>query len=463
MKRILFFILSVFQIASYSQQRTDNDSPLEYQWINVGDEGFSESYAYFANLAFSPSGQPWVAYISEEDSMRVSVMKFNGTTWEHIGQPGFSPGNAYYLDFAFNPVNGQPYVAFQDLTDTSRVTVMSYNGTSWEYVGNQGFSAKDARDISLAFSPSGQPHVAFYDFETTWKATVMKFDGIEWIYVGTQGLTYGQVAHTDLTFSPTGEPYLIFTDWTYSGKASVMKYDNNVWVYVGNPGFSADVAYYATIAFSESGQLYIAYQNVGGTDKASVMTYTGNNWIYVGNPDFSSQAPGYLSLAIDLSDQPYVAFRDHDTNPIGKATVMKFDGTDWVFVGNKGISTAMAIHPSIAFSPSGQIYVAYGDAALADKLTVLKYDSVNVDINEYKESILSFFPNPVKANLIINISNVPVGLKHIDIFNMMTQKVLEIQTHENMINVNIESYPIGIYIVRLKSGSISCYNKFCKN
>jgi len=59
-------------------------SPLDYLWMNIGDAGFSESYAYHENLAFNQSGQPYVAYVSEWDSVKVSVMKFDelhGNMW----------------------------------------------------------------------------------------------------------------------------------------------------------------------------------------------------------------------------------------------------------------------------------------------------------------------------------------------------------------------------------------------
>jgi hypothetical protein len=58
------------------------------------------------------------------------------------------------------------------------------------------------------------------------------------------------------------------------------------------------------------------------------------NWVTVGNVGFSAGKVGYTSIAIDSNNIPYVAF-DGD-GPVFKATVMKFNGTNWVTVGNSG-------------------------------------------------------------------------------------------------------------------------------
>ena len=89
------------------------------------------------------------------------------------------------------------------------------------------------------------------------------------------------------------------------------------------------------------------------------MELTGYN---VGNEVSQQDGWNIVSLAFGSSDsQPYVAYTDWWK--FGKATVMKFDGTNWVNVGNVGFSAGEADYTSLAFSPSGQPYVAYEDYA----------------------------------------------------------------------------------------------------
>ena len=62
---------------------------------------------------------------------------------------------------------------------------------------------------------------------------------------------------------------------------------NYAWKYVGNAGFSAGGADYTSLAFNPSGDLYITYEDIENQRKISVMKFNGTNWIYIGTPGFS--------------------------------------------------------------------------------------------------------------------------------------------------------------------------------
>jgi len=147
-------------------------------WVYIGTLGFSAGVADYVSLAFSPAGQPYVAYLDWANSQKATVMMFNGTNWVNVGTAGFSAGEADYTSLAFN-TSGQPYVAYVDRADSTKATVMRYDGTNWGYVGNEGFSLEEAIYTCLAFSPSdSRPYVAYSDFYNYWRATVMKYDSL---------------------------------------------------------------------------------------------------------------------------------------------------------------------------------------------------------------------------------------------------------------------------------------------
>ncbi len=104
---------------------------------------FQQVKACFISLAFSPSGQPYVAYQDAVNSCQCTVMKFDGTNWVDVGNAGFSAGTADWTSLAFSPVDSQPYVAYWRLwiAFNGNATVMKFNGTNWVYVGAAGFSA----------------------------------------------------------------------------------------------------------------------------------------------------------------------------------------------------------------------------------------------------------------------------------------------------------------------------------
>ncbi len=249
----------------------------------------------------------------------------------------------------------------------------------WKIVGIAGFSAGEADFISLAFNSSDiRPYMAYVDDANSYKATLMKFDGTNWINVGNAGFSAGRTWYTSLAFSPSGQPYVAYKDSVNSSKATVMEFDGINWVNIGNAGFSEGEAGYTSLAFSTSGQPYVAYQDLipNSVSRATVMKFDGANWVNVGNTNFSAGPVSYVSLAFNPSDgQPYVAYQDQVN--LNKATVMKFDGNNWVNVGNAGFTTGEADWTSLAFSPSGQPYVAFQDSKNSYKATVMKFNGTS--------------------------------------------------------------------------------------
>lgn len=60
------------------------------------------------------------------------------------------------------------------------------------------------------------------------------------------------------------------------------------------------------------------------------MEFTGTGREYVGTPGFSDDAVNYVSFSV-YSGTPYAAYSDNANS--SEATVMKFNGTGWEYVG----------------------------------------------------------------------------------------------------------------------------------
>ena len=458
MKKLLYILIVLFPVVAFTQQPWHKSSPSDYAWKDVGNAGFSAGEADYTSLAFSPFGQPYVAYEDYGYSRKATVMKFDGTNWVNVGDAGFSTGLAIDINLAFSPTNGEPYVAYEDYGDSGKATVMKFDGTNWVNVGNAGFSTGLTQYTSLAFSPSGQPYVAYQDWNSA-KATVMKFDGSGWVNVGTAGFSDGFAYYTSLAFSQVDSmPYVAFSIqgsfWPF-GPATVMKFDGTNWVYVGNAVISGDYAYNISLAFSPSGQPYVAYIDIDvSNEKAKVMKFDGTNWVNVGNA--VSPEALYLSLAFNPSGQPYVAYDDYRYS--GKATVMKFDGTNWVNVGNAGFSSDTVAFTSLAFSPSGQPYVAYQDYGNSQKVTVMKHDSVYIGINESK---FSLYPNPAAAKITIEIAEAQAP-SQLSMINLNGEEVLTRTLIKPKTQIDISTLPGGVYFVRLTNDKTVEVGKFVK-
>ncbi|WP_276354807.1 InlB B-repeat-containing protein [Cohnella caldifontis] len=122
------------------------------------------------------------------------------------------------------------------------------------------------------------------------------------------------------------------------------------------------------MAFKDAPYVY----DVNVTNKLSVMKYTGT-WEYVGQQGLT---PGFVhDSSLIISDGiPYVIYSDEANE--NKATVMKFNGTDWVPVGSPGFSSGLALNPSL-FVEAGTFYAAYQDGSASSKSTVMKFDGTD--------------------------------------------------------------------------------------
>ena len=298
-------------------------------------------------------------------------------SWHTVGSTGFSANYADYTSVALDG-SGTPYVVYSDHGNGDKATVMKYNGSSWVVVGSAGFSAGWVEYTTIAIDGSGVPYVAYEDGGNGSKATVMKYNGSSWVAVGSAGLSVSQALSTSIAING-GVPYLVFEDWVSSGKATVMKYNGTGWVDVGVAGFTAGTATNTSIVINSSGVPYVAYQDQSTSilGQASVMKFDGTNWVTVGTAGFSPETAGFISMAISSSGTPYVAYVSDTMGFYGPPVVMKFNGTSWVNVGSPLPSSDQSLYTSIAIDPAGTPYVAYVDGAHGQKVTVRKFDGSN--------------------------------------------------------------------------------------
>ncbi len=450
MKKLFYIFVFFLPVIVNAQFDFYKDSPLDYAWKNVGNAGFSAGLADYTSLAFSPSGQPYVAFEDWANSKKATVMKFNGTNWVNVGNAGFSSGQVMYLSIAISP-SGQPYVSYDYLSNGANWVpiVKKFDGTNWVDVGNSSLDAIAVYSNCLAFSPAGVLYLAL-EGPGTGRARVMKFDGINWVNVGNPGFSAGTAYFVSLEFSPSDSlPYVAHQDSWSSNKATVMKFDGTNWILVGKEGFTAGGIDEISLAVSPSGEPYVAFSDNFNYDLMMVMKYNGTDWVYVGNGGISAGEAYFPSLAFSPTGEPYLAFNTEEYSY--KATVKKFNGTSWVNLGTGGFSAGVGKYESLAFSPyDGKPYVAYQDWSIGGKATVMKYDTVSFGISELNQSQISLYPNPATDK--ITIETFPTTIKsQLLITNLNGQEIITRQITELKTQIDISNLPAGIYFVRLTS------------
>jgi hypothetical protein len=147
------------------------------------------------------------------------------------------------------------------------------------------------------------------------------------------------------------------------------------WQPVGNTGFSAGIANHTSLAIS-NGTPYVAYRDGGNSNKATVMKFNGSNWESVGSPGFSEDWLLLTRLALTTDGTPYVVYTKDAIFEFHNM-VMKFNGSNWVFVGSQGFSADQGFKASLALSNDGTPYVAYEAQQYGYKTTVKKFNGSN--------------------------------------------------------------------------------------
>jgi hypothetical protein len=319
-------------------------------------------------------------------------MEFNDSSgnWENIGGPSETNNQDYVSLSVFS---GVPYIAFRRLVGTAfEAVVEKYNNSndSWEAVGSLDNPGENPGNVSLSIdNATGALYIAYQDYWSSGgNLTVRKFNSGSgsWETVGNPGFATayipGPFGGTQL-FVRNGVPYVAFQELLIDNKATVMKYNSALdsWVTVGSQGFSGRSVNNISLYVTEDGVPFVAFglqqpdPESESSNKATVMEYisTIDAWAFVGEPCFSAWDADYISLFVS-NGVPYVAFKDTGALAFGRASLMKYNGVTWDYVGEQGFSGIghAAIHTSL-FIYNDIPYVAYSDVDLNNKATVMRY------------------------------------------------------------------------------------------
>jgi CHAT domain-containing protein len=350
-------------------------------WQGVGNAGFTEMGTTEMAFTLDGKGVPYVVYKDEMQGKKLTVKKLNGTSWQTLGNPGFSKENSGFISIKVGR-GDNVLVAYTDYGYDNKVTVMKYKGGQWQSLGIPGFSSSTTRNTTLALDKNDVPYVGFMDYGSGKKASVMKYNGSNWELVGQAGFSDGNAHCISLALDQKNVPYTGYLDIEHDKLCTVKKYNGSNWENVGRPGFTLQPIGSAKLAFDENNNPYLCY--LGQTDgtlnnyeKMYVLRFKNGQWDIVGKENFTDAKANHASMTI-LNNMPYVSYSDEAAG--GRVTVMRYNGTFWLPLGNKGFSEGGATFTNIEATPSGEVYVAYIDKTLSNKITVKKFTLPSSDL-----------------------------------------------------------------------------------
>jgi len=216
----------------------------------------------------------------------------------------------------------------------------------------------------------------------------MQFDGQAWQPGGQADFTPNNNGTAASLVGGGGHLYSAFEmldSAPTSGNPRVFQYDGTTWTVLAPTPASlfADLNYHwpASLAVDSGGTPYLATQDQSLDGRATVLKWNGTNWTRVGAAGFSqggiSQGAAVFvpALAFDSLDHPYLAYIQDQSGPEPKVSVMKFNGTDWSLVGPAGISPAVVESSLMVVDTLDVPFVSYIQTNGATwPVEVLKFD-----------------------------------------------------------------------------------------
>ncbi|MEO9805785.1 MAG: IPT/TIG domain-containing protein [Reichenbachiella sp.] len=137
------------------------------------------------------------------------------------------------------------------------------------------------------------------------------------------------------------------------------------WELVGTNGDDiapGDTNGHHDMAVAEDGTVYVVYREVNNQDKLSVKKFNGITWELVGGQGISDGTLSSLPTIVAHNNTPYIMYTSFsNTDPQDDGLRMKkFDGMNWVNVGNSVISSSTNSRGAkLAFNSTGKLYIGY--------------------------------------------------------------------------------------------------------
>ncbi len=197
--------------------------------------------------------------------------------------------------------------------------------------------------------------------------------GPHWRYAGSEGAVSGYDPFLSLY---SGTVYCGYGDSSTSN-AAFTSFNGTSWA---SPNLDSGIyaGWIASCVDSYNGNVYAVFADSSNSDYATVVKYNGASWSYVGSAAFSAGIPYWLSICVydnGTTAIPYVAYEDGGNS--NKGTVMEYNGTNWVALGGAGFTSGVPQYCSLAADSNGKLYLAYSDYSNAGAANVLTYNTTS--------------------------------------------------------------------------------------
>jgi len=501
---------------TYAVGENNNDNSIQLLQWNVTDWQVLSTSSITIPVAYSKlsrhsNGEFLINII--DSSYNFNILKYNSNTitWSELVSSTvnsqFNFSSTYDpAGFATNPITGDIWMSFVPFSSpggTYTPNVLKYDGTTLSLVGypRTGISAEWINNCDITFTSDGNATVFFGARNNPVGPFVVTHDGTNWnsrgIINGIQGRNYSNRIIT----SNTNEVYIGFRDAT-SGLTHLLKTSDFVtWVSLVSVSKSISTA---SLSELSNGNIYFRYDDVGVlTDGNTVTDFTGTTGVTLHNSKLlENPEGGYLLCGSSPYFQSNSRMYSYNLGNVTSYVVTDEAGNETV--GTVEITVEDMLSPTVVTQDISVLLDGTGNASITaediddgssdncsiDTMELSQYDfttsdigvnmvtltvtdaygnmdsvtaEVTVDnslsIEKDKENIFKLYPNSVENNLHIDAQ---VEILQVSLFNLIGQKVFELNTKSKTAVLDLGFLSEGVYNVIIKTHSAIHTSKIIK-
>jgi hypothetical protein len=353
------------------------------QWVNLGNQGFTNVAVQHSSMTIDQAGLPVVGYINQTTRL-ATIMKYQTgvNAWDTLGNANMAGGSADQIKMATDAA-GDIYAAYAS-SAAAGISVKKLVGSTWTLVGTAsptGAIANSALEQYWDFdvSAAGVPYIIYFEAVSN-DPKVIRFNGTSWASVGTLPAPTAINGSANIEINPGGNPVISYVDdGGYTIK--VLRYNGTSWINASAAGdiVRADLVDVVRMALTSTGQPVLVFREYnaasGGNGFANMLRPQAGTWVNVGPTNFNNAPYFDMSFAIDNTDAPIVAYPDASATGSNKANVLRFVSGTWTAVGNPLFTTNGINYPTVVTDNAGNPYVSFQDWAFGDYNTVVKLAS----------------------------------------------------------------------------------------
>jgi hypothetical protein len=458
-------------------------------WVQIGndiDGEFGVSADNFGeSIDISSDGSVIAVGVPGNDAYKGDVRVFKNTNskWDQIGDniEGEADGDRFGTSVCLSS-DGSIVAIGSKFNDgngfnSGHVRIYKNINDSWVQIGNDldGEFAFDESGNSISLSLDGST-VAIGSYKNNKNGTnsghvrIYKNMNDSWVQIGNDingqaedaGLGYSVSLSFDGKILAVGIPYN--HDFSF-GSSSVKVYENvnDSWVQMGND-ISKDAPYNIfgfSVNLSADGSVLAVGSRYNNSSELSILSnvsvYRNNNnsWEQFGteiiNTDVndSETRKGGISLSSD-GNILAVGTRYYNNPSSGQIKIYKNINDNWTQIGNTVLENSsndyLEDSVSLSFDGSKIAIGAYGDDSFGiDSGYARVYDlSAVLSTKSFEKDYFSFYPNPVKDELNINLKK-GLELKQVNIYNLQSQYLYSVKTSK----IDVSNISTGVYFVEV--------------